>query len=100
MYTGTKQSNIYIYLTCCAVYKLMMKKVFFDISKLFMTESVVGNGYYQKESKKNSEEGTYSDEFVDIIHSVMNLVFFVYIVWYILFMILIFKDRKNEKIFK
>jgi stalled ribosome alternative rescue factor ArfA len=45
-----------------------------------MAASLVGKGYYQKKSKKKAKEDFIFNEFVDKIHSVIDLVFFVYIV--------------------
>jgi hypothetical protein len=76
------------------MYKLMMSKVPFDTSNSFNAASVVGKGDYGKIPKK-SEGGIYSDEFVDIIHSMMDLVFFC---TYIIYFIFLFSEtRKTAK---
>jgi serine/threonine protein kinase len=69
----TAQSDMYS--AGCVMYKLMMSKVPFDTSNPFSAAAVVGKGDYEKIPKK-SKGGLYSDEFVDIIYSMMELVFF------------------------
>jgi site-specific recombinase XerD len=89
---------IFIYSTGCAVYELMLSKVCFDISNPFRAVSVVGKGNYKK-IVKISEGGTYSDEFVDIIHSLMELVSF-FIFHCLVYFIYIFRNENNNQIFK
>jgi hypothetical protein len=58
---------------------MMMKKVPFNITNPFLAESIITKGEYEKIGKK-SEGGFYSDELVDVIHSLMHLVFFIYFI--------------------
>jgi serine/threonine protein kinase len=94
IFRATKASDIYS--AGCTMYKLMMSKVPYDTSILFTAASVVGKGDYEKIPKK-SERGNYSDEFVDLIHSMMDLVFFYldYLIYFIYFRI-----QKNDQILK
>jgi serine/threonine protein kinase len=79
MYRATKASDVYS--AGCAMYKLMMSKNPYDISSPFNAAAVVGKGDYEKIPKK-SKGGIYSDEFVDIIHSMMDLVFLLFVLFY------------------
>jgi hypothetical protein len=57
------------------MYKMMMRKVPYNITNPFFAASIVTKGEYEKIQKKR-EGGLYSDELIDIIHSLMDLVFF------------------------
>jgi hypothetical protein len=72
-----------MYSVGCVMYKLIMKKVPFDTSNIFFVREIVSKGEYKKIPKK-SEGGIYSDEIINITHSLMNLVLSIIIYFYYL----------------
>jgi hypothetical protein len=56
-----------------------MQKVPFNTSNQYIAGTIIMKGEYEKIRKK-SEGGIYSNELVDIIHSMMDLVFFIYLI--------------------
>jgi hypothetical protein len=63
------------------MYKLMMKKVPYDIPNQFTGMNLITKGEYKKIPKKN-EGGIYSDELINLIHLMMDLVFYYYYYYY------------------
>jgi serine/threonine protein kinase len=72
LYRETFQSDIYS--AGCSIYKIMMGKFPFDTSDPGLPAQYILKGEYMKIPKEN-EGGIYSDIFVDLIHSMMDLVF-------------------------
>jgi serine/threonine protein kinase len=70
---ATPESDIYS--AGCSIYKIMMRKIPFDTSNPGLPAQYVLKGEYTQ-IPKESEGGIYSDELINLIYSMMNLVFF------------------------
>jgi serine/threonine protein kinase len=73
-----------IYLVGFMIYKLIMSKTQFNVSSLPLFENISEKGEEKYEKiLKNYEGGFYSEEFVDLIHSMIDFVFFSFVCLFI-----------------
>jgi hypothetical protein len=59
----------------------MMRKTPYNITDLFIAYEIISKGY--EKIPKKSEGGLYSDELVDVVHLMMDLVLFYFTCIYI-----------------